>query len=204
MAGDQPLSGALTQDKPPGFVVWFTGLPATGKTTLAQTVQRQLAGHGICTLLLDSDVMRRIFIPKPTYSDQERDWFYGTLVRLAVGLSGDGVNVLIAATANRRSYRDAARRQITRFAEVYVYCSPTTLRQRDPKGLYAAAQADPENRLPGLGAPFEPPLHPEVIVNTDRYSPAEAATLVIHELDLFHVVSRVNSSQEVYRSSANS
>lgn len=182
MAGDQPLSDTLTQNRPRGFAIWFTGLPAAGKTTLARMVQQQLAARAVFTLLLDSDEMRRILTPKPTYSDEERAWFYGVLAKLAVWLTGNGVNVLIAATANRRSYRDAARHQIARFAEVYVHCSPATLRRRDAKGIYAAAQEDPANRVPGLGSLFELPLHPEVTVDTDRYDPAQAATLVINEL----------------------
>lgn len=182
MAGDQPVPDTLMPDSRLGFAIWFTGLPAAGKTTLAHTVQLRLATHGIYSVLLDSDKMRRFFTPNPTYSDRERDWFYGTLVELAIGLTHDGYNVMIAATGNLRSYRDAARSQIARFAEVYVHCSPATLRQRDPKGLYAAAQADPENRIPGLGSRYEPPLHPEVTVDTDRYAPAAAAEFVIRQL----------------------
>lgn len=182
MAGDQPVPESLTPTGRPGFAIWFTGLPATGKTTLAHTVQLQLAAHGIYSILLDSDRLRQIFTPNPTYSDQERDRFYGILVELAVGLTEDGYNVMIAATGNLRSYRDAARSQIARFAEVYLHCSLATLRQRDSKGIYAAAQADPENRLPGLGSRYEPPLHPEVTVDTERNSPADAAALVINQL----------------------
>lgn len=182
MARDQPVPDALTANKRPGFAIWFVGLPASGKTTLAQMVQHRLAARAIFTLLLDSDEMRRILTPNPTYSDEERAWFYGVLADLAVWLTGNGVNVLIAATANRRSYRDAARRQIARFAEVYVHCSYATLLRRDPKGIYARAQDDPDNRVPGLGGLFESPPHPEVTVDTDRYTPAEAATMVIDEL----------------------
>jgi adenylylsulfate kinase len=168
-----------------GFAVWLTGLPSAGKTTLAQALQRQLATRGIHTLILDSDELRRILTPQPTYSDEERDWFYDVLAQLAAWLTRNGINVLIAATANRRAYRQAARDQIERFAEVYVQCSLDTCRQRDTKGIYTAAQAGQAVHVPGVGSAFEPPLHPEGVVDTEQHSPAEAATLVLALLASF-------------------
>lgn len=184
MAGDQPLSGEIRPFAPAaGFAIWFTGLPAAGKTTLAQAVQRQLAVRGVSAILLDSDELRAILTPEPTYTDGERDWFYSALAGLAALLTRNGVNVLIAATAHRRAYRDAARAQIERFAEVYVACPAEVCRQRDPKGIYARAEKGQAARVPGLGRTFEPPLHAEISVNTGEHNPAEAAALVIGQLE---------------------
>jgi adenylylsulfate kinase len=119
------------------FALWFTGLPAAGKTTLARAVQRQLADRDVQTLLLDSDEMRMILTPQPTYAAEEREWFYRVLADLAAWLVRNGINVLIAATANRRAYRQRARQQIARFGEVYVRCGLATCQRRDPKGIYA-------------------------------------------------------------------
>jgi adenylylsulfate kinase len=166
-------------DQTAGFAIWFTGLPASGKTTLARILQQQLTAQAIPTLLLDSDELRTILTPQPTYSEAERDWFYTALAGLAVWLTRNGINVLIAATANRRAYRQAAREQIVRFAEVYVQCSLATCRQRDPKGIYALAQTQPISTIPGLGSHFEPPLAPEVTVNTELQTPADGVESVL-------------------------
>jgi len=162
--------------------VWFTGLPASGKTTLAKLLQQRLADRGVHVLLLDSDELRQMLIPQSTYLPAERDWFYGVITRLAGWLTSNGINVLIAATANRRAYRQPMREQIPCFAEVYVSCSPETCRHRDPKGLYAAAQAGRLCHLPGADDIFEPPLQPEVIVNTDNLDPAAAVAMILTQL----------------------
>lgn len=162
----------------PGFVIWFTGLPASGKSTLAQRVQEILAEHAIATQILDSDQLRDLLTPDPTYSREERNWFYGVVVYLAELLSANGVNVLIAATAPRRAYRARARRDVRRFAEVHVACSLEECAQRDPKGLYEKAWAGEIAHLPGVGAPYEAPLAPEVKVDTGRYDSETAARLI--------------------------
>lgn len=186
MASDQSLSsGVSAPPAAPGFALWLTGLPASGKSTLARALQSQLAARGIHTLILDSDELRAILTPQPSYSDAERDWFYGVLAHLAAWLTRNGINVLIAATANRRVYRQAAREQIERFAEIYVQCSLATCCQRDPKGIYAAANAGQAAHVPGIGSTFEPPLSPEVVVDTEQYEPAQAAALVLTHLATF-------------------
>ncbi len=157
----------------PGFVVWLTGLPSSGKTTLAHALACLLDGQGIDVAVLDSDEMRRRLTPHPTYSAEERDGFYRTLAVLAELLATHGVNVLIAATASRRDHRRAARERIARFAEVYVDCPPDVCRARDPKGLWRQAERDEITNLPGAGAPYEAPETPEVRVDTSR-RPVEA------------------------------
>ncbi|MCE7980055.1 MAG: adenylyl-sulfate kinase [Caldilinea sp. CFX5] len=167
------------------FALWFTGLPAAGKTTLARAVQRQLADSGVQTFLLDSDELRTILTPQPTYAAEERDWFYGALADLAAWLVRNGINVLIAATANRRAYRQRARHQIARFGEVYVHCALATCQQRDPKGIYARAATGAAHHVPGFDATFEAPLQPEATVDTDQNTPEESAAAVLRQLDKF-------------------
>jgi adenylylsulfate kinase len=165
-----------------GFAIWLTGLPAAGKTSLARALRQRLAMHRIRTLILDSDDLRRVLTPNPTYTEEERDWFYGMLAFLAAWLTQRNINVLIAATAHKRSYRDSARAQIMRFAEVYVRCSPETCQKRDPKGIYALAHAGQATDVPGVQVAYEAPLHPESIVDTDQLSPDEAAAAIIDHL----------------------
>lgn len=167
-----------------GFVVWFTGLPAAGKTTLAYAMQEQLRARDVRTVVLDSDDLRAVLTPEPAYTAAERDWFYAVVVYLAAWLARSGVNVLIAATANRADYRKRARRQIARFAEVHVQCALDVCRRRDPKGIYALAESGDADHVPGMGVAYEPPLNPEATVDTTVKLPAEAARAVLIQLEL--------------------
>ena len=167
----------------PGFAIWLTGLPSSGKTTLAYALSRLLAERGIGVQLLDSDDLRRKLTPNPTYSVEERDWFYDVVTFLAGLLTDNGVNVLIAATAPRRAYRQAARDRIAQFAEVYVHCSPEECRARDPKGLWERADKGQIATLPGAGVPYEPPEYPEVCVDTAHLSIEETARRILDQLD---------------------
>lgn len=163
----------------PGFVLWFVGRPAAGKSTIARLLHEKLTETGIASCVLDSDELRAILTAQPTFSDSEREWFYAALVGLAGVLARNGVHVLIAATGQRRAYRAAAYAQLPHFAEVYVHCSLSTCQARDPKGLYASAQAGVIEQLPGAGAVFEPPVAPALIIDTEQQTPTAAVELVL-------------------------
>ncbi|MGN6104967.1 MAG: adenylyl-sulfate kinase [Kofleriaceae bacterium] len=149
-----------------GVVVWFTGLPASGKTTLAEAVRDRVGPARPC-LVLDSDAVREA-LGAAGYADRERDAFYGALGRLAALIAEQGQVVLVAATAPRRAHREAARRVAPAFVEVWVEASLAQCEARDPKGLYARARAGEAPALPGLGAPYEPPRAPEVTASGGR------------------------------------
>lgn len=173
--------------KKEGFAIWLTGLPSAGKSTLARAIAAQLPAQGIDVQILDSDELRARLIPNPTYTADERDWFYDLIVFLAQLLTRNGVNVIIAATGHRRAYRDAARAQIARFGEVYVACPPAVCRARDPKELWAQADRGEVRGLPGADVPYEAPVAPEATVDSARLTPQAAADVVVHMLaDLLH------------------
>jgi adenylylsulfate kinase len=173
----------MHKDVRPGFAIWLTGLPSSGKSTLANALSCLLAGRGIATQVLDSDELRARLTPNPTYSSEERAWFYDIVTFLAELLTRNQVNVLIAATASQRAYRRAARQRIARFAEVYVDCAPQVCRMRDPKGLWEQADTGEITALPGAGVPYEPPQSPEVHVDTANDSPEEAARQILEQLE---------------------
>jgi adenylylsulfate kinase len=161
------------QSKPEtGFAIWITGLPASGKSTLAAALRSQLEHQNIDIAVLESDHLRKIFTP--TYEEKERGLFYNQLIFVGSLLTEHGVPVIFDATANRRAYRDMARRQITRFIEVYVDTPLATCVARDPKGLYRAATAGAITAMPGVQAAYEPPEHPDFVFHGDRED-AEAA-----------------------------
>jgi len=172
----------MPKESPPGFAIWLTGLPSSGKTTVAHALACLLSQRSIPVQLLDSDELRKELTPNPSYSPEEREWFYGVIVFLAGLLTDNGVNVLIAATAPRRTYRQAARARIRRFAEAYLICSPEVCRSRDPKGLWRMAEEGKIGALPGGGAPYEPPESPEVLADTARFSAEEAAKEILYQL----------------------
>lgn len=145
-----------------GAVVWLTGLPASGKSTLAARLRERLEALGRAAVVLDGDEVRQALWPRPGYSEEERDAFYRTLGGLAALLARQGLMVLVAATAPRRAHREAARALWPRFVEVFVDVPAEECARRDPKGLWARARAGEAPTLPGAGAIYEPPEAPEV------------------------------------------
>lgn len=166
--------------------VWITGLPGCGKTTLAQGVSSRAAAEGRRVRVLELDAIRRLVTPVSTYSEEERGVLYRGLAVMAALLVEAGVNVIVDATANRRAYRDLARRLIPRFAEVYLRCPPATCRERErrrfgghaPRGIYE--QADRAGApVPGVNVPYEPPESPELTIDTGAVDPVAAADRIL-------------------------
>jgi adenylylsulfate kinase len=164
------------------FAVWITGLPASGKSTIAGEVVAQLNTRGVDVALLESDELRKIFSPHPRYDLEERDMFYRQMAYVGVLLTRHGVPVIFDATANRRVYREWARQQISKFVEVYVECPLAICMARDPKGIYRRARAGEAETVPGLQVSYEVPESAEVILHGDRDAPAEAARRVVTTL----------------------
>lgn len=166
-----------------GAVVWITGVPASGKTTLAEAVRAALRSADIATLWLDSDDVRRVLSwGADAYTEAGRDSFYAAVGHLArLGADG-GVTVLVSATASRRRYRDDTRARVARFVEVFLDCGPDAVRKRDVKGLYAAADAGVVTALPGVGVDYEPPARPEIRVDTSDLSAEAVAAEVLATL----------------------
>lgn len=162
-----------------GFALWFTGPPAAGKSTLAAAVAVALRERGRQVQVLDSDELRQVLTPEPTYRPEERAWFYGVMVYLGHLLTQHGIDVLFAATANRRAYRAQARILLPRFSEIYVNCSLACLKARDPKGIYARVEAGEICGVPGIDEPYEPPTDPAVTVNTEEQTTAEGVTAIL-------------------------
>lgn len=175
----------IDQKNPPlqGVVLWLTGPPATGKTTLALGLLQQLQQRGIITLWLDSDDLRTVFTPKPSYSDEERDVFYASIGHIAKRAAEGKVTVVISATASKRMYRDHLRQQVPFFVEIELTAPPEVLRTRDIKGLYRKADSGQISQLPGAGALYEVPLHPELSLRSGEFTASELVDQVVAWLD---------------------
>lgn len=166
----------------PGFAVWITGLPASGKSTVTKALVALLVKRGINAAVLESDVLRKIFTPKPRYDEEERRIFYASMAYVGSLLTDHGVPVIFDATANRRSYRAAARERIARFLEVYVDSPLSLCMARDPKGIYQQGKEGASASVPGLQADYEPPEYPDVVIHGDRETPEDAARRIIDQL----------------------
>ncbi len=157
------------------FALWLTGLPASGKSTIA----RALIRRGLRAEVLESDEVRRILTPAPSYSREERDLFYRALAFCGARLVAHGVNVIFDATATQRAYRDVARGLIPAFFEVFVDCPLPVAERRDLKGTYARGESGRSSTVPGLQEAYEPPLHPDLRLDTSVIGPEEAAARII-------------------------
>jgi adenylylsulfate kinase len=164
------------------FAVWLTGLPASGKSAIARELRERLSAAGLSVEVLESDEVRKMLTPVPTYSLEERDVFYRALAFLGSRLVQHGVPVILDATATKRAYRDLARSLIPQFIEVAVVCPLEICRQRDQKGTYRKGVEGLSRTVPGLQDTYEPPLHPELTVDTTQGIPREAADRVFRLL----------------------
>jgi adenylylsulfate kinase len=172
----------VESDAPSAFAIWITGLPASGKSTVASALARQIRTRGISVAVLESDVLRKLFSVQPSYDEQDREYFYGSLAFIGRVLTEHGITVIFDATANRRAYRDRARQQIPKFMEVFVDCPLEVCIARDPKGIYRKARSGEAAYVPGVQTAYEPPEKPDVVVHGDRDDPEDAAKRVISAL----------------------
>ena len=161
----------------PGATIWMTGLPASGKSTVAAAVEARLVGEGRPAYVLDGDNLRHGLNGDLGFSADDRAENVRRTAEVAALLADAGVVVLVALVSPYRADRAAARAVHERlelpFLEVHVATSLEECERRDPKGLYARARAGELTHLTGVDDPYEPPESPEVTVTGDE--PLEAA-----------------------------
>ncbi|MGD0952008.1 MAG: adenylyl-sulfate kinase [Methanotrichaceae archaeon] len=175
------------------WVVWFTGLPGCGKTTIAKAVKALLSENGIEVKILQLDEIRRVVTPNPKYTEEEREVVYSSLAYMAKLLAEAGRNVIVDATANRRRYRDLARRLVPDFAEVYIRADIDTCMAREtrrkaefaPKDIYKKAFQE-RAAVPGINVDYEEPLNPEIEVDATKTDTEHSAEFITKRiLDMF-------------------
>lgn len=170
-----------------GWCVWITGLPGSGKSTIARALL-ELQKRGLHVQIPSSDMLRRVITPEPTYSKEERDVVHNAVVFVAELLTQNGVNVIADATGNRRQYRDHARKKIPRFLEAYVRCPLNVCIKREtgrkklfhvPKEVYQKAFTVRSSTVPGVGTSYEKPMDPEAIMDSDTLDRDECAQKIL-------------------------
>jgi ATP sulfurylase/adenylyl-sulfate kinase len=153
-----------------GFVIWLTGLSGSGKSTIAQRLQQELAALGRPAEVLDGDEVRTHLSAGLGFSKEDRDTNIRRIGYVARVLARNGGVAITAAISPYREVRDELRSLTPGFFEVYVRCSLEELVRRDVKGLYAKALRGEIANFTGVSDPYEEPLHPEVVVDTERES----------------------------------
>jgi adenylyl-sulfate kinase len=166
-----------------GFTVWFTGLPSSGKSTLARMLEQVLVGRGQHVEVLDGDEVRLRLSRGLGFSKEDRDENIRRIAFVANLVTRCGGVAITCAISPYRGLRDEARQEIGRFVEVYVKCSLDVCIDRDVKGLYAKAIRGEISAFTGISDPYEAPLAPEVVVETDRESPEESLVKILQQLE---------------------
>ncbi len=185
----------MTQQR--GFTIWFTGLSGAGKTTLAQRVVEALKARGITRIeLLDGDVIRTNLSKGLGFSKEDRDTNIRRIGWVCEVLTRNDVVAVASAISPYRDVRDEVRQKVGRFVEVYVKCPVEVLVERDVKGLYAKALAGEIQNFTGISDPYEEPLNPEVVVETDKESVDESLTRILWKLEELEYI-RNSSAQRV-------
>lgn len=166
-----------------GFTVWFTGLPSSGKSTLARMLEQVLVERGQRVEVLDGDEVRLRLSRGLGYSKEDRDENIRRIAYVANLVTRCGGVAITCAISPYRALRDEARQEIGRFVEVYVKCSLDVCVDRDVKGLYAKAIRGEISAFTGISDPYEAPLAPEVVVETDCESPEESLVKILRQLE---------------------
>src|SRR5436305_12794037 len=174
-----------------GFVVWFTGLSAAGKTTVANIVEAELERRGLLVDHLDGDIVRTHLSRGLGFSQEDRDTNIARIGWVASRLARAGAAVVVSAISPYEEARRHVRSLVephAPFVEVYVARPLEECARRDPKWLCAAAFAGESDDFTGVSAPYEAPSNPEVTLDTTGVSPTESAATVLARLAELNVV----------------
>ncbi|SPP99909.1 adenosine 5'-phosphosulfate kinase [Candidatus Sulfobium mesophilum] len=165
-------------------LVWLTGLSAAGKSTIAHAVEKELHDQGIRTYVLDGDNIRHGLNSNLGFSPEDRKENIRRIGEVARLMADAGVLTFAAFISPYREDRDTVRRLFKEdnFIEIYVKCSVEECERRDPKGQYKKARAGIIKNYTGISAPYEEPLTPELVIDTEAMSLEESKKCLIEYL----------------------
>jgi adenylylsulfate kinase len=166
-----------------GFTVWFTGLSGAGKSTIAEMLYHEFQARGMKTEILDGDVVRKNLSKGLGFSKEDRDLNILRIGFVANLLTRNGVATICCPISPYRETRDAVRREIGAFVEIYVHATVEEIAaHRDPKGLYKKALAGEITGFTGVDDPYEAPENPELVLDTLEETPEESLRNVLTAL----------------------
>ncbi len=160
---------------------WFTGLPAAGKSTLAQALRQALIESGRTACILDGDELRECLSSDLGFGMHDREENMRRAAAIARLLNDQGIHAIVAMVSPIQAGRERARELIgdRRFLEIHVSTPLAICAKRDPKGLYARARHDTSLQLTGLAAPYQPPVNPHLCMDTSVVTLDEATAQLL-------------------------
>ncbi len=165
-----------------GYTIWLTGLPCSGKSTLAKFLRAELQAFGVTAAILDGDEVRQWLTKGLGFSREDRRENNRRIAHVAKLLTRAGAVAIVAAISPYRDAREEARTITGQFVEVYVRCPVKVCMERDVKGMYLKALSGELSNFTGVSDSYEPPARPEVIVDTDRQSVQDCLQLILERL----------------------
>lgn len=163
-------------------VIWITGIPASGKSTLANLLKEYCKNKNFPVDILDGDEIRKTLSKDLGFSEKDRKEHNRRVIIVAKLLAKNGIITIIPLISPYRETRDLARKEIPRFVEVYVRTSLEECMKRDPKGLYKKAKAGEIKDLTGFQSTYEEPLNPEIILDTEKYTKEKCLDILVSKL----------------------
>jgi len=160
-----------------GFTLWFTGLPSSGKTTIAKKLKEKMESNGNKVVLLDGDTVRE-FVNNKDFSKEGRLKHLEYIIMFSKILNDNGIAVLCSFVSPYKITREKGKEVVDEFYEVYVKCSIDECISRDVKGLYKKALSGEIKGFTGIDAPYEESDNPDFIVETDKYNLEECVNLL--------------------------
>ncbi|MFW9878621.1 MAG: adenylyl-sulfate kinase, partial [Candidatus Thorarchaeota archaeon] len=165
-----------------GFTLWFTGLPCSGKSVLADAVAETLKEKGMKVERLDGDIVRKSLTRDLGFSEEDRNMNIERVTFVAKLLTRNGVVVLASFVSPYNKIRAYSRKEIGEYILVYVKCSLEECENRDVKGMYVKARAGEIKDFTGIDHPFEEPDNAEIIVETDKQTIEESKNIILNAL----------------------
>jgi len=166
-----------------GFTLWFTGLPCSGKSVLADAIAKDLKERGLKVERLDGDIVRKSLTRDLGFTEEDRNKNIERVTFVAKLLTRNGVAVLASFVSPYNKIRAYSREEIGDYILVYVKCPVEICEERDVKGMYAKARAGEIKDFTGIDHPFEEPNNADIIVNTDKQTVEESREIVLKALD---------------------
>jgi len=166
------------------YILWFTGLSGSGKSTIANLVEKKLHEMGISTYILDGDNLREGINQDLGFSSEDRKENLRRIGEIAKLFVDGGIVTLATFISPYASDREKVRKKVRQgeFIEIYVKCSLEECENRDPKGLYKKARQGEISNFTGVSAPYEEPENPEIIIETNQKSVGECVQQIINYL----------------------
>lgn len=182
MNGKFNLMKKINKNK--GLVIWFTGLPCSGKTTLSVELEKYFQKKKLPIQRLDGDIVRQTINSDLGFSKKDRDENIRRITHLAKMLAENNINVVVAFVSPYRKMRDFARKICPNFFEVYVKCDIEECKKRDVRGMYKKALAGKIKDFTGIQDPYEEPRRPDLILNTNEDKIAESLNKILNLINL--------------------